>query len=75
MAGDRPDQADYQKCGAGEGALCCAYLAVGNGPECCRSTPGQPLIEAAVAAGRYTAVAMPQRPFPQCQTERTEMPA
>lgn len=69
---DRLSQAEYGPCGAGEGALCCAYLVIGDGPECMRSTSMAPVIRAKVEGGGYTSLALPVKPYPQCQAERTE---
>lgn len=58
--------ADFKKCGAGQGAECCAFLTSGpNGPECERFSdlrfPTQMRVDS------MTAKRMPEEVFPECQ--------
>lgn len=59
-------QADLEKCGAGRGAECCIFLAVGaNGSECARF--GALRWSIIFRKEKMNARREPKEPYPQCQ--------
>lgn len=63
---------DPKLCGVGEGAQCCAFLAVMDGFVCGRTIPGmESQIRKRLAEGTMNAQYDPgELPFPECQEAR-----
>jgi hypothetical protein len=57
-------------CGMGLGAECCAYMGAGvDGIMCMRETSLGPMLKEKAQAGSISAQRLPERPYPECQSE------